>query len=38
MHARVQIGSSKKIHNDFLWGPQKIEINEKIKDLTQNTN
>ena len=26
----VQIGNSKKIHNDFLWGPQKIEINEKF--------
>ena len=27
---RVQIGNSKKIHVDFLRGPQKIEINEKF--------
>ena len=32
MHAPVQIGNFKKIHDGFLWGPHKIEINEKIKD------
>ena len=25
----VCIGNSEKIHDDFLWGPQKIEINKK---------
>ena len=29
----VHIGNSEKIHDDFLWGPQKI----KIMDLTKKT-
>ena len=33
----VRIGNSEKIHNDFLWGPQKIKINKKIMDLTKKT-